>query len=206
MGSVASVRPANSRLTNQRGSANLVMSDRATTRCALCLEPNPLPQSHVGPLTTLPTSKTNKKNSISTTHSFPATFFPSAQPLRPQHRHHPHPTGSPSLIATLSLSNMAADSVATTESATKVVQFCAKCQLPLAGQFVRALGGTFHFDCFTCMVSIPPALESFTPCNRPNHDGSYPTSPPVLEEYFQYSNETPWLIFLKDRNEGSELK
>lgn len=97
MGSVASVRPANSRLTNQRGSANLVMSDRATTRCALCLEPNPLPQSHVGPLTTLPTSKTNKKNSISTTHSFPATFFPSAQPLRPQHRHHPHPTGSPSL-------------------------------------------------------------------------------------------------------------
>lgn len=30
---------------------------------------------------------------------------------------------------------------------------CRKCNLPLTGQFVRALGGTFHLDCFKCRVS-----------------------------------------------------
>ena len=30
---------------------------------------------------------------------------------------------------------------------------CKKCGEPLTGQFVRALGGTFHLDCFKCQVS-----------------------------------------------------
>lgn len=29
---------------------------------------------------------------------------------------------------------------------------CGKCGEPLTGQFVRALGGTFHLDCFKCRV------------------------------------------------------
>jgi len=29
---------------------------------------------------------------------------------------------------------------------------CDKCKLALTGQFVRALGGTYHLDCFTCEV------------------------------------------------------
>lgn len=29
---------------------------------------------------------------------------------------------------------------------------CKKCELPLTGQFVRALDGTFHLDCFRCAV------------------------------------------------------
>lgn len=29
---------------------------------------------------------------------------------------------------------------------------CKKCGEPLTGQFVRALGGTFHLDCFKCKV------------------------------------------------------
>lgn len=31
-------------------------------------------------------------------------------------------------------------------------RMCKKCGEPLTGQFVRALGGTFHLDCFRCRV------------------------------------------------------
>lgn len=33
------------------------------------------------------------------------------------------------------------------------LRVCKKCGEPLTGQFVRALGGTFHLDCFKCKVS-----------------------------------------------------
>lgn len=32
-------------------------------------------------------------------------------------------------------------------------RICGKCNGPLTGQFVRALGGTYHLECFTCHVS-----------------------------------------------------
>ena len=32
------------------------------------------------------------------------------------------------------------------------VRLCQKCNEPLTGQFVRALGGTFHLECFKCRV------------------------------------------------------
>jgi hypothetical protein len=35
------------------------------------------------------------------------------------------------------------------------LRICKKCGDPLTGQFVRALGGTFHLDCFRCRVSEP---------------------------------------------------
>lgn len=31
---------------------------------------------------------------------------------------------------------------------------CGKCQKHLTGQFVRALGDTYHLECFTCNVSL----------------------------------------------------
>lgn len=31
-------------------------------------------------------------------------------------------------------------------------RICGKCNGPLTGQFVRALGGTYHLECFTCHV------------------------------------------------------
>jgi hypothetical protein len=36
---------------------------------------------------------------------------------------------------------------------------CLKCGEPLTGQFVRALGGTFHLECFKCQVSQRAALH-----------------------------------------------
>jgi len=38
-------------------------------------------------------------------------------------------------------------------SASGQVRACKKCGEPLTGQFVRALDGTFHLDCFKCRVS-----------------------------------------------------
>lgn len=38
---------------------------------------------------------------------------------------------------------------------------CAKCDLPMTGQFVRALGTVYHLDCFRCLVS-PLFLTRFS--------------------------------------------
>lgn len=35
---------------------------------------------------------------------------------------------------------------------------CGKCQRHLTGQFVRALGDTYHLECFTCHVRNPNIL------------------------------------------------
>lgn len=37
-------------------------------------------------------------------------------------------------------------------TASGQMRMCKKCGEPLTGQFVRALGGTFHLDCFKCRV------------------------------------------------------
>ena len=38
------------------------------------------------------------------------------------------------------------------KSAHGTLRLCKKCGEPLTGQFVRALGGTFHLECFKCRV------------------------------------------------------
>lgn len=38
-------------------------------------------------------------------------------------------------------------------------RLCKKCGEPLTGQFVRALDGTFHLDCFKCRVCQTPRRE-----------------------------------------------
>jgi hypothetical protein len=45
-------------------------------------------------------------------------------------------------------------------SKDKPLTTCAKCSLAIVGQFVRALGGTYHLDCFKCEVSML-ALEEY---------------------------------------------
>lgn len=39
-------------------------------------------------------------------------------------------------------------------------RICQKCNEPLTGQFVRALGGTFHLECFKCEVSDWPVKNA----------------------------------------------
>lgn len=38
---------------------------------------------------------------------------------------------------------------------------CAKCGLLIVGQFVRALGGTYHLDCFKCQVTNHRIMKIF---------------------------------------------
>jgi hypothetical protein len=40
-------------------------------------------------------------------------------------------------------------------------KICGKCELGLTGQFVRALGDTYHLECFTCHVCISGVEKSF---------------------------------------------
>jgi hypothetical protein len=42
-------------------------------------------------------------------------------------------------------------------SASGQQRACKKCGEPLTGQFVRALDGTFHLDCFKCRVRTAPS-------------------------------------------------
>jgi hypothetical protein len=44
----------------------------------------------------------------------------------------------------------------------KEQRMCGKCGTHLTGQFVRALGGTFHLECFTCHVSSYALISSET--------------------------------------------
>lgn len=39
-------------------------------------------------------------------------------------------------------------------------RICGKCQKSLTGQFVRALGDTYHLECFTCNVCSPSVSHS----------------------------------------------
>jgi serine/threonine protein kinase len=43
-------------------------------------------------------------------------------------------------------------------------RICARCHEPMAGQFVRALGGTYHLECFTCTVSHVCSMISPSYC------------------------------------------
>lgn len=62
---------------------------------------------------------------------------------------------------------------------------CGKCGQPLLGQFVRALGDTYHLECFTCTVSQD---QSRNPTTTNQHDrtaakSSPPNSSPCLNNH-----------------------
>ncbi len=48
-------------------------------------------------------------------------------------------------------------------TASGQVRVCQKCGEQLTGQFVRALDGTFHLDCFKCRVGSPPSSLPSSP-------------------------------------------
>lgn len=50
------------------------------------------------------------------------------------------------------------------------IRICKKCGEPLTGQFVRALDGTFHLDCFKCAVSPPISILLHLVTNNTTQD------------------------------------
>ncbi|KAK0733887.1 hypothetical protein B0T26DRAFT_736701 [Lasiosphaeria miniovina] len=59
-------------------------------------------------------------------------------------------------------------------TASGQVRTCKKCGEPLTGQFVRALDGTFHLDCFKCRDCGQIVASKFFPADDENGGGQYP--------------------------------
>ncbi|KAL1837436.1 hypothetical protein VTJ49DRAFT_3788 [Mycothermus thermophilus] len=59
-------------------------------------------------------------------------------------------------------------------SASGQVRTCQKCGEVLTGQFVRALDGTFHLDCFRCRDCDQIVASKFFPADDENGGGPYP--------------------------------
>ncbi|KFA64461.1 hypothetical protein S40285_01023 [Stachybotrys chlorohalonatus IBT 40285] len=59
-------------------------------------------------------------------------------------------------------------------SASGGMRVCKKCGEPLTGQFVRALDGTFHLDCFRCRDCGEIVASKFFPADDENGEGQYP--------------------------------
>lgn len=53
-------------------------------------------------------------------------------------------------------------------------RICKKCGEPLTGQFVRALGGTFHLDCFKCRDCGQIVASKFFPVDEEDGSGQFP--------------------------------
>ncbi|CAI7577872.1 unnamed protein product [Penicillium manginii] len=53
-------------------------------------------------------------------------------------------------------------------------RLCQKCNEPLTGQFVRALGGTFHLECFKCDDCGEIVASKFFPVDSPDGSVQYP--------------------------------
>ncbi|KAJ8609310.1 hypothetical protein MRB53_039185 [Persea americana] len=51
---------------------------------------------------------------------------------------------------------------------------CKKCGEPLTGQFVRALGGTFHLDCFKCRDCGQIVASKFFPVDEDDGSSQFP--------------------------------
>ncbi|KAF6837657.1 rho GTPase activator [Colletotrichum plurivorum] len=59
-------------------------------------------------------------------------------------------------------------------SASGQQRTCKKCGEPLTGQFVRALDGTFHLDCFKCRDCGQIVASKFFPVDDESGEGQYP--------------------------------
>lgn len=60
------------------------------------------------------------------------------------------------------------------KSSNGQLRTCKKCGEGLAGQFVRALGGTFHLDCFKCQDCGQIVASKFFPVDSEDGSGQYP--------------------------------
>ncbi|KAI9872217.1 MAG: hypothetical protein M1830_001901 [Pleopsidium flavum] len=60
------------------------------------------------------------------------------------------------------------------KTSSGTLRLCKKCNEPLTGQFVRALGGTFHLDCFKCRDCGQIVASKFFPVDDEDGNGQYP--------------------------------
>ncbi|KAK9475371.1 uncharacterized protein V1510DRAFT_358627 [Dipodascopsis tothii] len=69
---------------------------------------------------------------------------------------------------------------------SKAPRRCARCKNPLSGTSVRALGATYHIDCFTCVDCGTPVPNRFFPLPAPpGSDYPGPLIPLCERDYFR---------------------
>lgn len=76
--------------------------------------------------------------------------------------------------ATRSRSRSKANGVTGQKTSNGQLRTCKKCGEGLTGQFVRALNGTFHLDCFKCRDCGQIVASKFFPVDDENGTGPYP--------------------------------
>lgn len=114
--------------------------------------PPPSHQPSPPPLTTSTTAP-----ATTTTTSTTTTTTPPSQPHAPSHPPHRSsrdlaaPSSFPQQTNQTRLKSQPIQTTPAPELAP-AVQKCGKCELQMKGAFVRALGGTYHLECFKCMV------------------------------------------------------
>ncbi|KAI8632088.1 RhoGAP-domain-containing protein [Xylariaceae sp. FL1651] len=87
------------------------------------------------------------------------------------------PTGSPTLSAQSDPSRSGERNRSkgrSGRSASGSLRICAKCGEPLTGQFVRALDGTFHLECFKCHDCGQIVASKFFPADDEETGTQYP--------------------------------
>jgi len=68
---------------------------------------------------------------------------------------------------------------------TTVARSCRKCREPLVGQFVRALGSTYHLDCFRCRDCKTIVASKFFPMDEQRDHNRTDQYPLCERDYFR---------------------
>ncbi|KAG0301669.1 hypothetical protein BGZ98_008142 [Dissophora globulifera] len=105
-----------------------------------------------------PTSKTGSAKNLAP-ESFPQQ---TNQPTHLQHQHSLRTQAPPATTAPTPAPAPAAPEL------SLAVQKCGKCDLQMKGSFVRALGSTYHLDCFKCMDCGQNVASKFFPITEPD--------------------------------------
>lgn len=78
---------------------------------------------------------------------------------------------TPSSSSTHSNRKSTSNSAVAFAAARKKAKICRKCDLPISGQFVRALSSMFHIECFTCADCGQQCSSKFFPIDNPDATG-----------------------------------
>ncbi|KAF9392850.1 hypothetical protein CPB97_008441 [Podila verticillata] len=147
------------------------------------LRPPPSHQSSPPPTTSTPPTTITTTTSTTPTTTPPSQPHAPSQPAHRSSRDLAAPSSYPQQTNQTRLKSQPIQTTPAPELAP-AVQKCGKCELQMKGAFVRALGGTYHLECFKCMDCSEIVASKFFPITE--QDGKqYPL---CERDYFRRLN------------------